>query len=168
MIYSRWCLGLNPYIWANRLSICKVFYGGGETIRIWMTVRSVRAGRVSSAPRGIYCQCSSDALPYIFRRRESLPPTRWRVAGFMYGSLGRENSSHPRGFSLPPGQAKGCPLIKNQCRKKEKNLRLPKSSRHIFNNPRNRYELVMPQICSTTNGAYDICSMSHTKHQVRL
>ena len=42
------------------------------------------------------------------------------LAGFMYGSLDGEDSFHPRGFPLsPPGEAKGCLLIKIDCRKHE-------------------------------------------------
>ena len=55
--------------------------------------------------------------------RHNLPSACWRV-WFCARSLDGEESFHPRGFSLsPPGQAKGCSLIKTQCRKHEQSRR---------------------------------------------
>ena len=76
----------------------------------------LRARRVSSAPCGIYLQCSSDVLLLsIWRGRQNLPSACWRFAGFMYGSLDGEDSFHPRGFPLsPPGQAKALGVFINK------------------------------------------------------
>ena len=107
-----------------------------------LRLSSILVCRVSSAPCGIYLQCSSDVLLYIWRGRQNLPSacccwfhvrkfrwggqpefTFWLLAccWFYVRKFGRGwFVPSPRFSTLPPGKAKGCSLRKTQCRKHNK------------------------------------------------